>query len=353
MADEEDRENIEEEKDEEPQQESGDHKVQRSDGLEVQNALRTFVWLLIVLPTLGWLYSFYGIAIKPLPRGQTFLGIFDSYVSMKDGWGWSLVAIVVMLVVAEVITDMIHVLPQWKRAIVFRFGQFDKVAGPGPFIVPPFFWAVPSEVALWTITRSIAASKVLTKDNIVVDVDAAIFYAINKDSPEHAVINVEDYAEATMEAAQAALREAIGAHPLPDLQAQRQSVGDTLKETIDKLVEQWGVRVSAVRIKDIQIPIDLQQAMSRAAQADQELKARVTLGQSELQIAEAFVKAAQMYKDTPGAMELRGMNITAEAVVNGKNTVLLIPARALDSAGISGLAAFAATNKPAESGEKK
>lgn len=238
---------------------------------------------------------------------------------------------------------------QWEKAVVLRFGRFNGQKGPG------LFWIVPvvDTIAQWIDQRVIvspfSAEKTLTKDTVPVNVDAVLFWLVW--DAEKAALEVEDYRAAISWAAQTALREVIGARNLADILVGRAKMDEDLQKIIDERTTPWGVTVQSVEIRDVVIPQDLEDAMSRQAQAERERQARVILGESEKQIAESFAEASKAYQQNPTALHLRAMNMLFEGLKE-KGAMVIVPSSAVDTmnlGGLSGMMALANQGAPKES----
>ncbi len=238
-----------------------------------------------------------------------------------------------------IVPSSLRICSEWERKVVLRLGRFTGVRGPGLFILLPFIERTPFTIDLRTITSPLRAEQTLTKDGASVTVDMIVFWATV--NPEWAAIRVADYRSAVLGGAQAALRDVIGRTNLAELLSDRQSIDDYLAKTMDAQTEPWGVKVASVQIRDIQIPLSLMDAMSRYAQAERESAARVLLGESERKVAQSFADAAQVYAADPNGMQLRGMNMLFEVMRGGNGTVILVPASALNSMNLGGLASLA------------
>jgi regulator of protease activity HflC (stomatin/prohibitin superfamily) len=241
-----------------------------------------------------------------------------------------------------VILFCLKVADQWDRVIVLRLGKFLRVTEPGLFWLVPFV----DTVAKWIDTRvrstDLMAEETLTKDTVPVDVDAVMFSLVY--DPKKAALEVENYESAVTWAAQTALRDLIGKTMLAELLVGRDVLDKQLQEIIDSRTEPWGVTVQSVEIREIKIPGPLQDAMSRQAQAERERQARVILGESEMQIAESFSKAAEWYVQNPTAMHLRAMNMLFEGLKE-KGSLMIIPSSALDSMNIGALGGLEAMSQ--------
>jgi regulator of protease activity HflC (stomatin/prohibitin superfamily) len=250
--------------------------------------------------------------------------------------------IFLIVVVIVIVTSSLRICSEWERKVVLRLGRFAGVRGPGIFFLLPFVERTPFTVDLRTVTSSFTAEQTLTKDNVPVNVDTIIYWRVI--DPGRAVLQVEDYRAAVLGAAQTALRDIIGRSNLSEVLSERTAIDEELTRVLDAQTEPWGVKATAVLMRDIKIPDALQDAMSRVAQAERERDARVILGESERMIAERFAEAGLVYKDNPMALHLRGMNMLYEVMKGGNGTIILVPASALESmnmGGIMGMTAMA------------
>ena len=227
----------------------------------------------------------------------------------------------------------IKVMKEWERIPVLRLGRYVGLRGPGITYLIPLVDQAPIRVSTRIQTVSFRTEQTLTADNVPVNVDA-VMYAKAVDV-KMATLNVEDYRQATEWAAQTTLREVIGKIELNELLAEREKVGVHLREIIDEKTEAWGIKVTAVEVKDVIIPNALQDAMSRQAQAERERLARITLATAELQAAEKMISAAKMYESSVEGLALRWMNILYEIGQQpGTNTMILVPAN-MPQAGVA------------------
>ena len=199
----------------------------------------------------------------------------------------------VMTVIAAYILFALKVASQWQKAVVLRLGKFHTLRGPGLFWIIPILDTIPTWIDSPVMVTPFSAEKTLTKDTVPVNVDAVLFWVVW--DAEKAALEVEDYRAAIAWAAQTALRDIIGRMMLADILVGRSAIDEELQRIIDERTTPWGVTVNSVEIRDIVIPQDLEDAMSRQAQAERERQARVILGESERQIAASFAEAS---KDT-------------------------------------------------------
>ena len=232
-----------------------------------------------------------------------------------------------------------RVAEQWERAVVLRLGRFVGLRGPGLFWIIPFVDRVTSWIDQRTITTSFAAEQTLTSDAVPVNVDAVLFWMVH--DAEKAALEVQDYPQAVSWASQTALRDIIGRTDLTNLLRGRERIEAELQQLIDHRSNPWGVTVSSVEMRDIVIPVALQDAMSREAQASREKQARIILGQAEEEIAQSFERAARSYSDNPTAFQLRAMNMLYEGLKD-KGALMLVPSTAVESLGMGGMLGAAA-----------
>jgi regulator of protease activity HflC (stomatin/prohibitin superfamily) len=259
-----------------------------------------------------------------------------------------LIAPITILVGGLVLMQSPKVAQQWERGIVLRLGRFVGLRGPGLFWVVPFVDRVSSWIDQRTITTSFAAEQTLTSDTVPVNVDAVLFWMVH--DAQKAALEVQDYSQAVSWAAQTALRDIIGRTPLADLLRGREQIEADLQQLIDSRSNPWGVTVSSVEMRDVVIPVALQDAMSREAQASREKQARIILGQAEMEIAHSFEEAAKSYMHNPTALHLRAMNMLYEGLKE-KGALMLIPSSAVESMGMGGLMGAAALRQSTLTGD--
>jgi len=235
----------------------------------------------------------------------------------------------------------IKVADQWEKAVVLRLGRFRGLRGPGPFLVVPVLDIVARYVDQRVRVASVRAETALTRDTVPVNVDAIVFWVIW--NVEKAVLEVENFTEAVAVSAQTALRESIGRHELAQMVTERETLGQELQRILDEKTSPWGITVQSVEIRDVQIPKELEDAMSRVAQAERERQARIILGTAETQISEKFAEAALVYRDNPTALHLRAMNMLYEAIKE-KGSMIIVPSSAVETMGLGGMLGLTALN---------
>lgn len=261
---------------------------------------------------------------------------------------WIGLFVAALTLIGTYILFALKVAPQWEKAVVLRLGKFHGLRGPGLFWIIPIIDSIASWIDHRVMVTPFAAQKTLTKDTVPVDVDAVLFWVVW--DAEKAALEVENYRGAVDWAAQTALRDIIGRMMLADILVGRSVIDQELQQIIDERTTPWGVTVNSVEIRDIVIPQDLEDTMSRQAQAERERQARVILGESEKQIAESFAEAAQAYRDNPTALHLRAMNMLFEGLKE-KGALVIVPSSAVDTMNLgafSGMVALAQNNLPKE-----
>lgn len=265
-------------------------------------------------------------------------------------WGVGLTAatntpapVVVSFLVGLVLLFSLKVARQWERAVVLRFGKFTGLKGPGLFVVIPIVDVVSHIVDQRVRVSNVSAESALTKDTVPVNVDAIVFWTVW--DARKSVLEVSDYTDAILYSAQTALRETIGRHQLAEMITEREQLGKRLQTILDEKTNPWGITVSSVEIRDVRIPQDLEDAMSRQAQAERERQARIILGTAETEIAELFVKAGEEYTGQPLALHLRAMNMLYEAIKE-KGAMVIVPSSAVETMGLGGLSGLTALAKP-------
>jgi regulator of protease activity HflC (stomatin/prohibitin superfamily) len=244
---------------------------------------------------------------------------------------------VVLALIGIFLGYSIKMAQQWERAVVLRLGKLHAVKGPGLFILIPIIDAVTTWIDQRIRTTEVNAEQALTKDTVPVNVDAIVFWMVH--DAERASLEITDYVSAVQRVAQTSLREMIGSSVLSELLSDRKTADAELKEVIGAKTAEWGVTVNSVEIRDVAIPDNLQDAMSRQAQAEREKQARVILGSAEEEVAQKFVNAAKLYASSPEALQLRAMNIIYETTKE-RGATILMPTSMVDAMN-PGAAAFA------------
>ncbi len=220
-----------------------------------------------------------------------------------------------------VITATIKVLREYERAVVFRLGRFIRIKGPGIFILWPIIDKM-VKVPLRTVTMDVPPQDVITRDNISVKVNAVTYFRVFDASK--AILEVEDYLYATSQIAQTTLRSVLGEYELDDLLMEREKINMRLQKIIDEQTDPWGIKVSMVEIKHVDIPQEMQRAIARQAEAERERRAKIIHAEGESQAADKLNKAAKILGETTTGIQLRFLQTLTE-VATEKNSTIIFP----------------------------
>jgi len=227
----------------------------------------------------------------------------------------------VFWVVAVIVALSLKMANTWQKFVILRAGKLRGVSGPGLFAIIPVIDNVVAVIDERIQTTAFNAEQALTKDTVPVNVDAIIFWRVH--DARKAALEITDYRQAIDRVAQTSLREMIGSSMLAALLSDRKNSDIQLCETIGAKTAEWGITVMAVEIRDVAIPVALQDSMSRQAQAEREKQARIILGSAEAEVAHKFVEAARIYDQVPVALQLRAMNIIYETTKERGATILM------------------------------
>ncbi|CAB3759965.1 slipin family protein [Paraburkholderia humisilvae] len=233
-----------------------------------------------------------------------------------------------IFLVAILVAASVKVANVWQKFVILRVGKLQSVRGAGLFLIIPVLDSVVAIIDERVQTTAFNAEQALTKDTVPVNVDAIIFWHVH--DAQKAALAITDYRQAIDRVAQTSLREMIGSSMLASLLSDRRAADAHLRDEIGGKIADWGITVRSVEIRDVAIPVALQDAMSRQAQAEREKQARVILGSAEAEIAAKFVDAARVYENHPGALQLRAMNIIYETTKE-RGATILIPSSMIDS----------------------
>ncbi len=228
---------------------------------------------------------------------------------------------------------------QWEKTAVLRLGRYRGLRGPGIFFIVPVVDTVSTFVDQRVRVTDVTAESALTRDTVPVNVDAIVFWVVW--NAEKCILEVADFYDAITLSAQTALRESIGRHELAQMITERETLGQELQRILDEKTNSWGITVQSVEIRDVRIPQELEDAMSRQAQAERERQARIILGTAETEISAKFASASELYKDNPVALHLRAMNMLYEAIKE-KGSMVIVPSSAVETMGLGGSLATAA-----------
>lgn len=227
-----------------------------------------------------------------------------------------------ILMLGAVMMPFVQIAKEWERAIILRLGKFKKVKGPGIFLVLPFIDKVTKRVDLRIRVTDFAAETTLTRDSVTVTVDALCFWLVW--DAEKAILEVENYVDAVILSSQTALRSAISRNNLSTLLEEDESIEEDIRKEVDRKTTEWGITVQHIEITDIQIPKDLQDSLSRLAQAEREKKSRILLGEAEIEVAKKLEEASKVYMENDTALKLKKISVINEGLKSG-NSMILVP----------------------------
>jgi len=247
-----------------------------------------------------------------------------------------------ILLFLMIIGSSLKIVREYERAVKFRLGRYVGVRGPGIFFVVPGFEKF-IKIGLRTVTLDVPKQRVVTRDNVTVDVDAVVYLRVL--NPADAVLKVENYLVATSLLAQTTLRDVLGQLDLDDLLSKRDEINKRLQTLIDEATDPWGIKVSAVTIRDVALPAEMLRAIAKQAEAERERRSRVIMAEGEFEAAKRMAEAAQQYEDVPAALRLRELQTLVE-IAREKNLIVVSPAQVGAVGDIVGL--VSAVRKKAE-----
>lgn len=210
--------------------------------------------------------------------------------------------VAVVLLGLMLISASVRVVQEYERGVIFRLGRLTGAKGPGLFLILPIIDRM-VRVDLRVVTLDVPAQEAITRDNVTVRVNAVVFFRVIK--PEDAIVKVEDFRRATWNISQTTLRNVLGQSMLDELLSNREQVNQKLQQIIDEQTEPWGVKVSIVEVKDVELPQSMQRAMARQAEAEREKRAKIIHAEGEFAAAQQLLEAATLMSSQPGAMQLR------------------------------------------------
>jgi len=218
------------------------------------------------------------------------------------------------------LASSIQILSEWERGVVLRLGRFVGVRGPGLIILVPLVERI-RKIDTRTITMDIQPQDVITKDNVSLKVNAVIYFRVI--DPEAAVVQIEDYYFGTTQLSQTTLRSVLGQYILDDLLSHRDKINHTLQEILDHATEPWGIKITMVEVKQIDLPKEMQRAMAREAEAERERRAKVISAEGELQRSDKLRQASDKLAASPSALQLAFLQAMTEISSEGKTTIVL------------------------------
>ncbi|MCD4689890.1 slipin family protein [bacterium] len=230
-------------------------------------------------------------------------------------------AVVVILVVLVLVAKAIYVLKEYERGVVFRLGRLVDAKGPGLILIIPFIDRL-VRVGLRIIAMDVPSQDVVTKDNVSVKVNAVVYYRVF--DANKAIVEVQDYHYATSQLAQTTLRSVIGGAELDELLSAREKINQELQSILDTQTDNWGIKVSAVEVKHVDLPDTMQRAIARQAEAERERRAKIIHAEGELQASEKLSGAARVLASEPASLQLRYLQTLTEISVE-KNSTIIFP----------------------------
>lgn len=228
---------------------------------------------------------------------------------------WFLLVIFILII----LSSAIKVCREYERGVIFRLGRFVGVKGPGLFFIIPGVDKM-VKVSLRTVVMDVPPQDVITKDNVSISVNAVVYFRVF--SPENAVIQVEDYLYATSQLAQTTLRSVVGQAELDEILAEREKINHQLQSILDKHTDPWGIKVTLVEIKHIDLPQEMQRAMAKQAEAERERRAKIINAEGEYQAAKMLIEAAKLMEEHPYALQLRYLQTLREVAAERNSTTL-------------------------------
>jgi regulator of protease activity HflC (stomatin/prohibitin superfamily) len=226
---------------------------------------------------------------------------------------------IIIFALIIIMPQAVRIVQEWERGIIFRLGKFDRVRGPGLFFLIPYVERM-IKTDLRLVTMEVPAQEVITRDNVTIKVSAVIYFRII--DPKSAVINIVDYMRATSQISQTSLRSIMGQSELDHILAERDKLNQSLQQIIDLQTEAWGIKVTAVEIKDIELPPTMQRAMAKQAEAEREKRAKVIHAEGEFLAARQLQQAASVIAENPIALQLRFLQTLTEIAVEKSSTIL-------------------------------
>ena len=257
---------------------------------------------------------------------------------------------IVGLVVALYTLSSLRIIKQYERGVSFFLGRYWNTKGPGITFLPSLI-AHMHKVSLRTLALDIPPQDVITRDNVSVKVNAVLYMRVK--DPAAAIIQIENYLYATSQMAQTTLRSVLGEHQLDDLLSEREKINNTLKLIIDKRTDDWGIEVTAVEVKDVDLPENMKRAMARQAEAERERRAKIINAEGELQASEKLAQAAHVIGQEPAAIQLRYLQTVSEIASEKNSTTFFpIPIDIFGSLGkiMAGMQAAAESGAPGQQG---
>ena len=229
------------------------------------------------------------------------------------------IVIIIVIFLLMLLSSSIKIMAEYQRIVIFRLGRLLGIKGPGLVFIVPIIDKI-IKLDLRTRVIDVPKQRVITKDNVTVDVDAVVYYRIT--DPEKAVVEVQRYEVATSLLAQTTLRDILGTQSLDDLLSKREQLNKSLQTIIDQGTDPWGIKVSAVTIRDVALPDEMMRAIAKQAEAEREKRARIIIADGEFQASKKMTDAAKLYEKTPTALRLRELQTLTE-IAREKNLIIV------------------------------
>ncbi len=229
--------------------------------------------------------------------------------------------IIIIFLVILILSSAVRIIMEYERGVVFRLGRFSSVKGPGLRFIIPIVDRI-RKISLRTVAMDVPPQDVITKDNVSIKVNAVLYFRVV--GPDKAIIEVQDYLYATSQLAQTSLRSVLGQSELDELLAHREQINQHLQEILDRQTDPWGVKISNVEIKHVDLPVEMQRAMARQAEAERERRAKVIHAEGEYQAAQKLTEAAVILSTDKSALQLRFLQTLTEVAAE-KNSTIIFP----------------------------
>lgn len=225
-----------------------------------------------------------------------------------------------VVILAVILFSTFKVLNEYERGVVLRLGKYSGVRGPGLIILIPGLEKM-IKVDLRVVTMDIPSQDIISKDNVTLKVNGVVYFRVS--SPQHAIITVENYYHATAQIAQTTLRSVIGQYELDEILSHRDAINTKLQTILDELTEPWGIKVTNVEVKAIDLPVEMQRAMAKQAEAEREKRAKIISADGEFEASKKLAEAAQVLGSQKDAITLRYLETMREMSINGNSTTFI------------------------------
>lgn len=252
---------------------------------------------------------------------------------------FDIIIYVVLFFIAIILISGIKINYQWQRAVILRLGKFKRVKEAGLFYMIPFIEKA-GRFDTRTHTMDVVPQQIITKDSVTVKVDAVVYYHIKTDEVKKALLNVEDWEEASTALSQTTLRDIIGKHDLDDLLTKKQEIGAEIQKILDRETDAWGIQIETVEIRDVTIPDNMERAMAKEAEAIREQRARITKAEGEMQASNKLKEAGDILLQSKNAITLRQLQTWQEIGAEQNSLIIVVPTDMVSSGNMTGLMAL-------------